>query len=310
MLYRKLGRTDLDLSIISFGGSSLGGVFRPIDTGQAIEAVHAAIDSGINFIDVSPYYGYYRAEKVLGKAVATIPRSSYYLSTKVGRYGSDGVNSWDYSGKKATSSVYESMERIGVDYIDIINVHDLEFSDLDQVVKETLPALAELREKGLVGYVGITGLPLENFRKVIDRVPEGTVDSLLTFCHYTLQDTTVLDYLDYFENNHVGIINASPLGMGLLTERGTPEWHPAAEKIKETCKKAADHCRQKGERIERLAVRFSVSHPLITTTLVGTANPENIRKNVEWAMGELDEQLLSEVREILQPVLNQTFENC
>ena len=86
----------------------------------------------MNFIDVSPYYGHYKAETVLGKALKDLPRDRYYLSTKVGRYGKDGVNLWDYSAKRATESVYESMERLNIDFIDLINVHDVEFADLNR----------------------------------------------------------------------------------------------------------------------------------------------------------------------------------
>lgn len=113
MDYRNIGGTGLKVSALSFGASSLGGVFHNIDESTAIRTVHTAIEGGMNFIDVSPYYGHYKAETVLGKALREIPRDKYILSTKVGRYGKDGVNTWDYSGQRATESVYESMERLG-----------------------------------------------------------------------------------------------------------------------------------------------------------------------------------------------------
>lgn len=108
---------------------------------------------------------------VLGKALKEIQRDRYYLSTKVGRYGENGVNTWDYSAKRVTDSVYESMERLNIDYIDLINVHDVEFADLNQVVNETLPALVKLREEGVVKHVGITDLQPENLKWVIEHVP-------------------------------------------------------------------------------------------------------------------------------------------
>lgn len=222
MEYHEIGKTGMKVSSLSFGASSLGGVFHNIKEKEGLEAVFTAIDLGMNFIDVSPYYGHYKAETVLGKALKEIPRDKYYLSTKVGRYGKDGINTWDYSGKRATESVYESMERLHVDYIDLINVHDIEFADLNQVVNETLPALVELREKGVVGHVGITDLQLENLKWVIDYSPAGTVESVLNFCHYCLCDDKLVDFLDYFESKGIGVISASPLSMGLLTERGVP----------------------------------------------------------------------------------------
>ena len=93
------------LSQLGFGASSLGGVFHSIREQEGIEAVSAALEGGINFIDVSPYYGHLKAETVLGKALKELPRDKYYLSTKVGRYGKDGVNLWDYSARRAKESV-------------------------------------------------------------------------------------------------------------------------------------------------------------------------------------------------------------
>jgi aryl-alcohol dehydrogenase-like predicted oxidoreductase len=253
----------------------------------------------MNFIDVSPYYGHYKAETVLGKALKEIPRNKYILSTKVGRYGKDGVNTWDYSGKRATESVSESMERLKVDYIDLINVHDIEFADLNQVVNETLPALVALREKGVVGHVGITDLQLENLQWVIDHSPSGTVESVLNFCHHCLNDDKLVDYLDYFESRGIGVINASPLSMGLLSVRGVPSWHPAPSLLVEACQKAVQHCESKNYPIEKLAIQYAVSNPRIATTLFSSANPQNVAKNISYIEEPIDWQLVHEVQDII-----------
>ena len=299
MQYHEIGKTGMKVSSLGFGASSLGGVFHDLKEKQGIEAVFTAIESGINFIDVSPYYGYYKAETVLGKALKDIERDKYYLSTKVGRYGENGKNSWDYSAKRVTASVYESMERLNVDYLDIINVHDIEFADLHQVVDETLPALVKLKEEGVVKHVGITDLQLENLKWVIDRVPEGTVESVLNFCHYCLCDDKLADFLDYFEQKGVGIINASPLSMGLLTERGVPDWHPAPKSLIEACSRAAEYCKTKNFPIEKLAMQFSVSNDRIATTLFSTTNPENVKKNIDSINEPIDWDLVKEVRDII-----------
>jgi aryl-alcohol dehydrogenase-like predicted oxidoreductase len=299
----------MKVSNLSFGASSLGGVFHSLKEERGIEAVKTAVDNGINFIDVSPYYGHLKAEQVLGKALKQIDRKKYYLSTKVGRYGADGKNYWDYSAKRAAESVYESMDRLNVDYVDIINVHDIEFADLEQVCKETLPALVELREKGIVDHVGITNLTLRHFKYVIDHVPAGTVESVVSFCHYCLNDDALTDYLDYFEQKSVGVINASPFSMGLLTERGAPDWHPAPAPLRELCRRAADYCKSKGKSIEQLAVRYSVDNPRIATTLFSTTSPENVLRNIEWANAPLDEELLADVRRILEPRFRDTWLN-
>ena len=299
MEYREIGRTGMKVSALSFGASSLGSVFRDTKESKAIAAVHTAVEMGMNFIDVSPYYGHYKAETVLGKALREIPRDSYYLSTKVGRYGKDGVNTWDYSGRRATESVYESMERLGVEHIDLINVHDIEFADLHQVVEETLPALVELREKGVVGHVGITDLQLENLQWVVDHAAPGTVESILNFCHFTLNDDKLLDFLDYFEERGIGVINASPLSMGLLSQRGVPAWHPAPASLVEACRRAVEHCSAKGYPIEKLAMQFSVSEPRIATTLFSSANPANVAKNIAYVSEQPDMELVSEVKRII-----------
>lgn len=299
MEFHDLGKTGMKVSALSYGASSLGGVFHDINESRALEAVHVAVDGGMNFIDVSPYYGHYKAETVLGKALRDIPRDKYYLSTKVGRYGKDGVNTWDYSAKRARESVYESMDRLGIDHIDLINVHDIEFADLRQVAEETLPALVELREEGIVGHVGITDLQPENIKWVVENTPEGMVETIMNFCHYTLNDDMLADYLDFFEEKGIGVISASPLSMGLLSQRGVPAWHPAPKSLVEACQKAVALCNAKGYPIEKLAVQYAVSNPRIATTLFSSANPDNVRKNIAYVEEPMDENLVREVKEII-----------
>lgn len=304
MRYTALGKTGMSLSHLGFGASSLGSVFRPTNLNDSIKAVETAIEGGINFIDVSPYYGHYKAETVLGEALKNIPRDKYFLSTKVGRYGKDGVNTWDYSAQRAKESVYESMDRLHIDHIDLINVHDIEFQaalpgGLQKVVDETLPALVELRELGVVGHVGITDLQLENIKWVIDQTEPGTVESILNFCHYCLNDDKLIDFMDEFEQKGIGVINASPLSMGLLSSRGVPVWHPAPKPLVDACARAAEFCREKGYPIERLAIQYSVSNPRIASTLFSSANPENVKRNIEWANEEPDMEMVEAVKQII-----------
>jgi len=299
MKYNKLGNTGMLVSELSFGASSLGGVFRSIKETEAIESVFTAIDCGINFIDVSPYYGHYKAETVLGKALKDIPRNNYFLSTKVGRYGKDGVNTWDYSAKRAKESVYESMDRLNIDYIDLINVHDIEFADLKQVAEETVPALAELKSEGIVGHIGITDLQPENLKWVVEHVEPGMIESVLCFCHYSLNDTLLTEYFDFFESNGIGIINASPLSMGLLSTRGVPDWHPAPKSLVEACASAVKHINDSGCQAEKTAIQFACSNPHIATTLFSSASPANVRKNVEYVESPCDWNLVKEAQAII-----------
>jgi L-galactose dehydrogenase len=304
MQLRALGRTGLHVSILSFGASSLGGVFRATDDTESIRAVHTALDLGINFIDVSPYYGATRAEMVLGKALKGVDRSRYYLATKVGQYGE---GEFDFSAARVKRSLDESCARLGVDYVDLLQCHDIEFASIDQIVDETIPALVALKHAGRIGHIGITGLPLRVFTAVLDRVPVGDVETVLSFCHYELNDTSLETLLPYFEQKGVGVINASPTGMGLLTSRGVPDWHPAPVRLVATARRAVEYCQSVGVDIVKLAIQFSVAHPAIATTLVSSANPQNIRRNIAWACEPPDPEVLAHVLRLLQPVRNHNF---
>lgn len=304
MQRRPLGHTGLDVSILSFGASSLGGVFRETSDAESVRTVHTALDLGINFIDVSPYYGATRAETVLGKALRGVRRDRYFLATKVGQYGE---GQFDFSAARVTRSLDESCARLGVDFIDLLQCHDIEFAALDQVVDETLPALMRLKQQGRIGHIGITGLPLKIFPAVIDRVPAGTVETVLSFCHYELNDSSLESLLPYFAEKHVGVINASPTGMGLLTPRGVPSWHPAPPSLVAGARRAVEYCASVGADIVKLAIQFAIAQPEIATTLVGSANPENIRRNVAYVREPIDVELMAKVLELLRPIHNHNF---
>lgn len=301
MKYRELGKTGLDVSLLSFGASSLGSVFRNTEDREAIKTVHAALDSGINYIDVSPYYGLTKAETVLGKAIQEVPRDKFLLSTKAGRYGAD---EFDFSAKRIVASLEESLARLNTDYVDILFLHDIEFVPADIILEEAIPTLKQLKEQGKIRNTGICGLPLELFEYMLPKVE---VDAIISYCHYSLNDTSLIEILPLIESLEVGLVNASPLSMGLLSTRGTPEWHPASQTLKDRCKEAADFCAANGTDIAKLAVQFSVSNERIPTTLVSTANPVNIVKNASWVDEPIDAELLKAVQNILAPIHNETW---
>ena len=301
MEYRTLGKTGLKVSIISFGAAPLGSEYRSIDESEGISAVHTALDLGINFIDTSPYYGRTKSEMVLGKALRTVNRDQYYLATKVGRYG---LQDFDFTANRVIKSVDQSLTRLRTDHIDLIQCHDIEFSDLDVVVDETIPALRKVQKQGKVRFIGITGLPLKIFRYVVERI---NVDTILSYCRYSLNDISLEGLIPTLEDKNIGTISASPLSMQLLTNKGAPDWHPTDNKIKAACIKAAEHCRNKGTDISELGLQFALDNPRIHTTLMGTANPENVKKNIACVNQSPNTQLLSEILEILDPVRNKTW---
>lgn len=294
MEYRKLGNTGLEVSVLGLGGSSLGGVYRRVEIDEAIRCVHMAIDLGINVIDVSPCDGGKKAEKMLGLALRHVGRSRYTLMTKVGRYG---TNRFNYSARRVTRSVDQSLSRLGADVIDVIQCHDVEFAPIGQIVNETLPALELLRQKGKVRFIGITGLKFSAFRAVLECVE---VDTVLSYCRHTLIDSSLKTQLDFLDEKRVGIMNAAPLSMGLLTHRDPSPRHPVP--AARAAYAAADQCRAKGADLAHLAIRFAVSNPRIHTTLVGTASPANIERHVRWIEQPPDPELVDQVRRILKPI--------
>lgn len=301
MKYRPLGATGLDVSVLSFGASSLGSVFRDINEEEGIRTVHTAVEQGINYIDVSPYYGLTKAETVLGKAIKGLSRDQFLLSTKAGRIGAEEFN---YTAAHITASLEASLKRLETDYVDILLLHDMEFVPFEQVIEEAIPALYRLKEQGKARFVGVSGLPLHVFEKTLAKAD---LDVILSYCHYSLNDTSLLHILPLLQEKGVGLVSASPISMGLLSTRPVADWHPAPEELKRFCKLAAAHCAAKGEDLAKLAVQFSVANEQIPTTLVSTGSVVNITNNIAWTDEPMNEELLQEVLEILQPIHNLTW---
>lgn len=298
MQFRKLGNTDIEISALSFGASSLGAEFRSVDINEAMKSVHTALNLEMNFIDTSPYYGRGMSEVLLGVTLRDVPRDRYYLGTKLGRYDAEH---FDFSAKRVAESVDVSLHRLGTDYLDIILCHDIEFVDRSQIVEETLPALRDIQAAGKVRYIGISGYPMENFRYVLEKTD---LDVVLSYNHYTLQNTMLADMVPYLQSKSVGIMNAAPFSARLLTNAPLPPWHKATDEVRATCKKAADLCTSRGVDIAQLAVQYSVANEDMATCIIGSANPANVRKWVEWADTPVDQQLVDDVLEILKPIHN------
>ncbi|XP_070566923.1 uncharacterized protein [Ptychodera flava] len=313
MIYKPLGETGLKVSVLSFGASSLGSVFHDTDDTESIQVVHHAVKSGINYIDTAPWYGHGKSETVLGKALAGIPRQSYYIATKVCRYKANPEEMFDFSAERTIQSVDESLQRLGLDYVDIIQVHDMEFApSLDTIVNETLPALQKVKEAGKARFIGITGYPMENFRNVIEKSTV-KIDTILTYCHCSMNDSSLMDHLPYFK---VGkghrVVNASPISMGLLTHRGPPSWHPATAEIRTACKEAAEYCQSKDVDISKLAMHFTLNQEGVPTTLVSTARMVNLQTNldsVNRTLSTVEKDTLSDIMEkFFKPLKNKTWE--
>ena len=299
MKTRPLGRTGLEVPILAFGASSLGAEFRRVTVEEALASVHVALDLGMNLIDTSPFYGRGMSEVLLGIALKNVPRDSYTLCTKLGRYD---LGHFDFSAKRVAESVDVSLHRLGTDHLDIILCHDIEFVPMQQIVDETIPALEKIRDAGKVRFIGFSGYPQKIFRFICDQTD---VDCVLNYNQYTLQNTRFAEEtVPWLVERGIGVMNAGPFSARLLTDAPLPAWLKEPESVKEAARKAAAVCRARGTPIAKLALQFSLENPLIATTIAGSANPSNIRDWATWAAEPLDRELLAEVEAIFAPVHN------
>ena len=299
MQTRLLGKTGLKVPILSFGASSLGAEFRSVTLDEVLKSVRVALDCGLNFIDTSPFYGRGMSEVLLGVALKGVPRDSYTLCTKLGRYD---LQHFDFSAKRVAESLDVSLHRLGTDHIDIMLCHDIEFVEMQQIVDETIPALREIQQQGKVRFIGFSGYPMKIFRFILDQTE---VDVALSYNQYTLQNTRYADEIvPLLKQRGVGAMNAGPFSARLLTNAPLPKWLKEPEEVKAAARRAAELCAKRGTDIAKLALQFSCGNPDIATTIAGSANPENIRNWAKWIAEPIDEQLLREVQEIFRPVKN------
>jgi L-galactose dehydrogenase len=300
MEQRTLGKTGLSLSVLGYGAAPLGGAYGTIDEEEGIRSVHMALDNGVNYFDTSPYYGH--SETVLGRALKGVARERFVVSTKVGRYG---PTNFDYSAKRIVESVDNSLKLLGVDCLDIVLCHDVEFVDMKQVIGEAIPALRACVKAGKARAMGFSGLPLWIYPYIIDRVNNmgEEIDVILSYCHYSLVDTSLDTLLPYLSAKGIGVINASPLSMGLLAPKPPPAWHPASENLKAVCAKATEAFPD----LPELGIGFSASHPSLTSTLVGMPTCAEVAQNVATASKTPDPRRLQAVRAILNTVRDETW---
>lgn len=299
MQRRPLGKTGMDVPILSFGASSLGQEFRSVSLDEALQSVQVSLDLGLNLIDTSPFYGRGMSEVLLGIALRGIPRDSYLLCTKLGRYD---LGHFDFSAKRVAESVDVSLHRLGTDHLDIILCHDIEFVPMQQIVDETIPALRKIQQAGKVRFIGFSGYPQKIFPFIIDQTE---VDCVLSYNQYTLQNTRFADEtIPLLKERGIGAMNAGPFSARLLTNAPLPAWLKEPESVKQAARDAAALCSRAGVDIAQLALQYSLANTDIATTIAGSANPENIRKWVDWANTPIDQNLLADVLKIFAPVHN------
>ena len=293
------------VSEIGFGAATLGDEYFALDPAEGTRAVHAAIDAGINFFDTSPYYGRTLSESRLGEALAG-RRDKVVLCTKAGRYDYRG---FDFSYARIMRSIDESLARLRTDYVDVLLAHDIEFGDEQQVLNETFPALREIQRQGKARFIGCSCLPL----KLLARVAvEAGADLVISYARYNL----LVDDMDELltpalRQAGIGIILASPLHLGVLTD-GTappPSWHPGARQVFEAAARAAAYCRERGQDLSSIALRFCLAHPYAAPVLSGMGTVAELQRNLRALEESTPAEVLDGVRAILAPVHNATWQS-
>jgi len=301
LIYHPLGKTGMQVSTIGFGASALGDVFGSITPEVAGATVQHAIDCGINFFDVSPYYGVTLAEERLGNALQG-RRHEVLLATKCGRYG---YNHFDFSAATITRGLDDSLRRLRTDYVDLLQVHDVEFGSIEYILQETLPAMRDLQLKGKVRMIGITGYWPELLARMLRQV---RVETVLNYCHSNLlMDDMDRELTPVATELGVGLINASPLHMGLLGGGPVAEWHPAPSAIKNAAAKIVALCEEHGVRPAVVALNQCLSHPAVATTLVGFRSVEEIDDALRALEDLHSPKLMQEIMAIVEPIKNSTW---
>jgi L-galactose dehydrogenase len=303
MQYRQLGQTGMRVSAIGFGASPFGNVFGETDDSEVIRAVHYAVDRGINFFDVSPYYGRTLAEERLGRALQG-KRQQVYLATKCGRYD---TSAFDFSARRIHASIDECLNRLRTDYVDLLQAHDIEFGDARQITNETIPAMREAQAQGKARFVGITSYQLKLMAGIAELMP---VDTVLSYCRYNL----LIDDMDSLltptlKRKSIGLINASPLHMGILSPDGPPSWHPAPADVITAGRKVVRLVQEWGYAVPEVALRFCLDHPYVATTLVGMRSAKQVEENLRALDLVLDSVLLKEIACVVEPVKNKLWQS-
>jgi L-galactose dehydrogenase len=303
MQYRELGRTGLRVSVVSLGGAAIGQQYGPVSVAEAGECVHAAIDAGVNLIDTSAYYGKGQSEATLGEVLRGGWRDKVSICTKAGRLDR---RAFDFSPAGMRACVDGSLKRLRTDCVDILLAHDIEFADdYEAVFTDTARVLHDLKREGKCRFVGMSCYPLGLLKQAIERCE---LDVVISYCHFSLQNTTLLtELLPVAAKYGVGVLNASPLSMGLLTNQGPPPWNPAPEPIREACRRAAELCRRRGADIAALGMQFCLAEERVPSTITGTAKRGELEANLRALRVPIDAQLLADVRAVLAAVADQSW---
>jgi D-threo-aldose 1-dehydrogenase len=294
----RLGRTDVEVTALGFGGGPIGGLYRAVDDEAAVGALQAAWDAGIRYFDTAPHYGIGHSERRFGLALRENDRGALTLSTKVGRLlveqdadgrlDEDGFQVpathrrvWDFSRDGVRRSLDESLQRLGVDRVDILLLHDAQ-RHWDEALRSGVPALVELRDQGAIGAIG-AGMGSD--RHLAQLVREADVDVVMVAGRYTLLEQGALDeLLPACVERGVSALVAGPFNSGLLATQRPPddamyEYSPAPPDVLQRARRLADVCDSFGVTLPQAALHFPLGHPSVASVVVGMESAEQVRAN-------------------------------
>lgn len=290
---RRLGRTELEVTCLGMGGAGIGR--GDVTDDEAIEAVHRAIDLGINYLDTAPLYG--ESERRVGLALADGWREKIYLATKIGTHPE-----WrgDFSASGTRRSVENSMRLLGTDYLDVCLVHDPDSMDPVVAKDGAFDELQRMREEGLIKFIGL-GVRQHEFHKIA--IETGVVDVILTYLDYTLLSQTANDWLlPLAAENDIGVINGSPIAMGLLSgiepDISAERMHldtSDAEKAHRLWQWATDN----NLNVLNLAIQFCFRQPRIVMSLTGSKNATEVEQNFAAATTPVTDDVWEQLQEFL-----------
>ena len=303
MEYRALGTTGLNVSVLGLGGAAFGQQFGPVSAEEAADTVRAAIDAGVNLVDTAAYYGRGTAEEFLGRALDGGRRDKVNICTKACRLD---AAVFDFTPAGTRACVEASLKRLRTDRVEILLAHDIEFADdYEYVFNETYDTLRRLKQEGKARFIGMSGYPLPLLKRAVERCE---LDVVISYAHGNLFNTRLLtELLPAAVARGVGVMNASPLAMGLLTDRGPPPWFTGREEIVAACRAAAALCRARGADIAVLGMQFALAQAGVPCTLTGAARPSELAVNLKAMTTPIDQALLAEVMKVLDPVRDRTW---
>ncbi|WP_405865821.1 aldo/keto reductase [Streptomyces sp. NBC_01515] len=310
MRARALGRTSVQVGTLGFGAAPIGNLHSPIGDLQARATLDAAWDAGVRYYDTAPHYGLGLSERRLGDALAHRPRTGFTVSTKVGRLlephpaptGSDLtaggfavpdtlVRRPDYSRDGVLRSLEGSLERLRLDHVDIVYVHDPD-DHLDAALAHALPALTALRDQGVIGAVGVGANTVAPLLRV---VTEAEVDAVMVAGRWTLLDRTARPLLDACAGRGVSVVAAAPFNSGLLSRPYPPsdatfDYGPASESALRRARLLAEVAGRHGTELPHAALLFPLRDPGVACVVAGFRSPEEVESAARWTATELTEE--------------------